>query len=77
MPACAPAPPAPPAAPPTLLAETIARLRGAGAGGELTLRADSGFYNAKVAQTCRERGVRFSIMRRGNPPVQQLLRKRL
>src|SRR5450756_2354655 len=43
------------------LAETIARLRGAAASGELTLRADSGFYNARVAQTCRERGVRFSI----------------
>ena len=46
------------------LAETIARLRGAGAGGELTLRADSGFYNARVVAACRKRGVRFSITMR-------------
>jgi len=41
--------------------ETITRLRGAGAGGELTLRADSGFYNLKVVRTCRKKDVRFSI----------------
>jgi len=46
------------------LAETIARLRGAGAGGELTLRADSGFYNARVVAACRKKGVRFSITMR-------------
>jgi hypothetical protein len=43
------------------ISETIARLRGAGATGELTLRADSGFYNAKVVAACRQRRVRFSI----------------
>lgn len=43
------------------IAETVARLRGAGATGELTLRADSGFYNAKVVRACRKKGVRFSI----------------
>src|SRR5665811_2093741 len=43
---------------------TITRLRGAGAAGELTLRADSGFYNAKVVRACRKRGVRFSITMR-------------
>ena len=43
------------------IAETIARLRAAGAAGELTLRADSGFYNAKVVAACRQRRVRFSI----------------
>ena len=46
------------------LAETVTRLRGAGAAGELTLRADSGFYNAKVVRACRKRGVRFSITMR-------------
>jgi len=46
------------------IAETITRLRGAGAAGELTLRADSGFYNAKVVRACRKRGVRFSITMR-------------
>jgi len=43
------------------IAETITRLRGAGATGELTLRADAGFYNGKVVGTCRRKDVRFSI----------------
>ena len=43
------------------IAETVSRLRGAGASGELTLRADSGFYNRKVVRACRTKGVRFSI----------------
>lgn len=42
----------------------MTRLRGAGASGELALRADSGFYNAKVVESCRKRGVRFSITAR-------------
>jgi hypothetical protein len=42
-------------------AETITRLRGAGASGQITLRADSGFYSAKVVDACRKRKVRFSI----------------
>jgi len=46
------------------LAETVTRLRGAGASGELTLRADSGFYSAKVVRACRKKGVRFSITMR-------------
>jgi hypothetical protein len=50
------------------LRETIGRVRGAGATGELTLRADSGFYAAEVVAVCRAMAVRFSItlrMRRG------------
>ena len=43
------------------ITETIARLRAAGATGELTLRADAGFYNLKVVRACRKKGVRFSI----------------
>ncbi len=43
------------------ISETVSRLRGAGAGGQLTLRADSGFYGAKVVAACRSKGVRFSI----------------
>jgi len=43
------------------IAEAITRLRGAEATGEITLRADSGFYNSKVVRTCRRKGVRFSI----------------
>src|SRR5665647_2727513 len=43
------------------LRETIGRVRGAGATGELTLRADSGFYAHEVVAVCRKMGVRFSI----------------
>jgi hypothetical protein len=43
------------------IAQTIARVRAAGATGELTLRADSGFYSHKVVAACRKRDVRFSI----------------
>ncbi|MGH2370484.1 MAG: IS1380 family transposase, partial [Chloroflexota bacterium] len=43
------------------LTETIGRVRAAGATGQLTVRADAGFYAAAVVAVCRERGVRFSI----------------
>jgi len=46
------------------LRETIGRVREAGAGGELTLRADSGFYAHAVVATCRAMDVRFSITAR-------------
>jgi Transposase DDE domain group 1 len=41
--------------------ELIARLRRAGASGELTLRADSGFWSAKLVQRLRHHRVRYSI----------------
>jgi Transposase DDE domain group 1 len=41
--------------------ETIGRVRAAGAGGPLTLRADSGFYNRTVVAACQRHRVRFSI----------------
>jgi hypothetical protein len=43
------------------VAETVSRVREAGATGELVLRADSGFYSGKVVRTCRQCDVRFSI----------------
>lgn len=43
------------------IAQTVSRVRGAGAGGELTLRADAGFYAEKVVKACRTKKVRFSI----------------
>jgi len=43
------------------LAETVARVREAGASGALTVRADSGFYAAAVVRACRKAGARFSI----------------
>ena len=45
----------------SFLRETVQRVRRAGAGGALTMRADSGFYNHKVVGACRQSGVRFSI----------------
>jgi Transposase DDE domain group 1 len=41
--------------------ELAGRLRRAGASGQLTLRADSGFWSAKVLAACRRHGIRFSI----------------
>jgi hypothetical protein len=46
--------------------ETIHRVRAAGAGGQLTLRADSGFYARDVVAACRRADVRFSITVRQN-----------
>lgn len=43
------------------VAETVNRVRAAGAAGPLTLRADSGFYSGAVAAACRKAAVRFSI----------------
>jgi Transposase DDE domain group 1 len=41
--------------------ETAGRVRRAGATGQLTLRADSGFWSAKVLAACRRHRIRFSI----------------
>ena len=41
--------------------ELIARLRRAGASGELTLRMDSGFWSAKLLRALRRHEVRYSI----------------
>ena len=46
------------------LRETIGRVRSAGATGELTMRADSGFYAHAVVAVCRAMDVRFSITAR-------------
>jgi len=43
------------------ISETVSRVRSAGHVGELTLRADAGFYAEKVVKACRTRKVRFSI----------------
>lgn len=48
------------------VAETLSRVRGAGAGGDLTLRADSGFYARSVVEACRRGDVRFSVTARMN-----------
>ena len=55
------------------LRETIGRVRGAGASGELTVRADSGFYAHAVVAVCRKMGVRFSITLRQSPTTRRLI----
>jgi Transposase DDE domain group 1 len=41
--------------------ELAGRVRRAGATGQLTLRADSGFWSARVLAACRRHGIHFSI----------------
>ena len=55
------------------LRETVGRVRDAGASGELTVRADSGFYNHAVVAVCRKQDVRFSITIRQQPSVRTLI----
>ena len=43
------------------LRETVGRVRYCGARGQLTVRADSGFYTHAVVAVCRRMDVRFSI----------------
>lgn len=54
------------------LRETVARVRAAGASGQLTLRADSGFYSHAVVEACRALAVRFSVTVRQQPNVRAL-----
>ena len=55
------------------IAQTVARVRAAGATGELTLRADSGFYAHKVVGACRKQMVRFSITTRLHRKLNQTI----
>ncbi len=55
------------------LTETIGRVRAAGATGQLTVRADSGFYAHAVVSVCRAMGVRFSITIRQSPAIRGLI----
>jgi hypothetical protein len=55
------------------LAETIGRVRYAGASGQLTMRADSGFYAHAVVAVCRKMDVRFSITIRQSPATRRLI----
>ena len=41
------------------LRETVSRVRYGGASGQLTMRADSGFYTHAVVSACRETNVRL------------------
>jgi hypothetical protein len=55
------------------LTETIGRLRYAGAAGQLTVRADAGFYSRDVIEACRRLGVRFSITVRSSPALRRAI----
>jgi hypothetical protein len=55
------------------LRETITRVRAAGATGQLTMRADSGFYAHAVVAVCRGMDVRFSITLRKQGRVRDLI----
>ena len=55
------------------LRETIGRVRSAGATGQLTMRADSGFYAHAVVAVCRTMDVRFSITIRQSPATRRLI----
>ena len=55
------------------LRETVERVRYGGAKGQLTVRADSGFYAHTVVAACREMDVRFSITIRQRASLRDLI----
>ncbi len=55
------------------LRETVNRVRYAGATGQLTVRADSGFYNHDIVAVCRNATVRISITIRQHPNVRSII----
>ena len=55
------------------LREAISRVRYASAKGQLTMRADSGFYTHPIVVPCRDKGVRFSITVRQHPSVRNII----
>ena len=55
------------------LRETVSRVRCGGASGQLTMRADSGFYTHAVVAVCRRMDVRFSITIRQHKSLHNLI----
>ena len=55
------------------LRETVGRVRYGGASGQLTMRADSGFYTHAIVAVCRETNVRFSITIRQHKSLRNLI----
>ena len=53
--------------------ELAARVRRAGASGELTMRADSGFWSAKTIGACRRHQIPYSITVRQTKPIRQAI----
>ena len=56
------------------LRETVGRVRHAGAIGQLTVRADSGFYTHAMVAVCRKLDVRFSITIRQHASLRNLIK---
>ena len=55
------------------LRETVGRVRYGGASGQITQRADSGFYTHSVVAACRKLDVRFSITIRQHQSLHNLI----
>ena len=55
------------------LRETVGRVRHAGARGQLTVRADSGFYAHAIVALCRKMDVRFSITIRQHKSLRNVI----
>ena len=55
------------------LRETLGRVHYAGARGQLTVRADSGFYTHSIVALCRRMSVRFSITVRQHQSLRNLI----
>ena len=55
------------------LRETVGRVHYAGAQGQITVRADSGFYTHSVVSVCRKMQVRFSITVRQHAQLRRLI----
>ena len=55
------------------LVETVSRVRYAGATGQLTVRADSGFYTHAIVAACRKAKVRFSITVRQHQSLRNII----
>ena len=53
--------------------ETVSRVRHAGATGQLTVRADSGFYAHAIVAVCRKMDVRFSITIRQHARLRNII----
>ncbi len=55
------------------LRETVSRVRHAGATGQLTVRADRGFYNHAIVAVCRKLNVRYSITVRQHASLRNII----
>ena len=55
------------------LRETVGRVRHAGATGQLTVRADSGFYAHAIVAVCRDKDVRFPITIRQHARLRNII----